>query len=100
MFKPFIWEVNSLSALVLSIEGIIRFLLLVFSIIFIVKSKEKKTYILLLFIYLFIESVWSLGTSNAGTAARHHLVTYWILVILGGGGFIASIRKFIRNVLS
>ncbi len=100
MFKPFIWEVNSLSALVLSIEGIIRFLLLVFSIIFIVKSKEKKTYILLLFIYLFIESVWSLGTSNAGTAARHHLVTYWILVILGGGGFIASIRKFIRNALS
>jgi len=99
MFKPFIWEINSFSSLIVSIEGVVRFLLFIYSIIFIYKSHNKKRYALLMLIYLIVEFSWSLGTSNAGTAARHHLVSYWILVILGGGGLIEAIKKNIGMIL-
>ena len=99
MFKPFIWEVKSLSFLVLSLEGILRFTLIVFSIIFIFKAENNKFrffYILMLIIYFFIETIWALGTSNTGTASRHHLIVQWIVIMLGGAGMI----EFIKYIIS
>ena len=99
MFKPFIWEVKSLSSLVLSLEGILRFTLIVFSIIFIFKAENNKfriLYILMLIIYFFIETIWALGTSNAGTASRHHIIAQWIVIMLGGAGMI----EFIKYIIS
>ena len=99
MFKPFIWEVKSLSLLVLSLEGILRFTLIVFSIISIFKAENNKFrifYILMLIIYFFIETIWALGTSNSGTASRHHIIAQWIVIMLGGAGMI----EFIKYIIS
>jgi len=99
MFKPFVWEVSSISSLVLFLEGMLRFLLIVFSITFIFKADNNRfraLYILMLTIYFFIEIVWALGTSNSGTASRHHLVSQWILIMLGGAGLI----EFIKYIIS
>ena len=100
MFKPFIWDINSFSSLVLGFESIVRFILLLFSMILIVKTKgqKRRLYFILLLIYLFIESIMALGTTNAGTAWRHHQVAQWILVVLGGAGLISFIKQFIRSV--
>jgi hypothetical protein len=100
MFKPFIWEVQSLGQLILSLEGILRFFLIMFSIIFVFKSKNqmKGLYFLLLLIYFFIETIWALGTVNAGTASRHHLVALWIIVLLGGSGLIEFIKYIVKNL--
>lgn len=97
MFKPFIWEISSFSSLILSLEGIIRLLLVLFSMILILRTKGqmKRVYILLLLIYIFIESIMAIGTTNAGTASRHHLIAQWIVIVLGGSGLIAFIKTLL-----
>jgi len=99
MFKPFIWEVNSLSSLVLSLEGLLRFFLIIFSIIYLLKadSRFRAFYFLLLLLYFFIESIWALGTINAGTASRHHLIAQWIIILLGGAGMIEFLKNLIEK---
>lgn len=99
MFKPFIWEVNSISSLVLSLEGLLRLFLIIFSIIYLIKAETRfrALYFLLLVIYFFIESIWALGTINAGTASRHHLVAQWIIILLGGVGMIEFFKNLIEK---
>jgi len=57
------------------------------------KGREQKQVAFLLLIYLMMSALWSLGTINYGTSIRHHLVSYWILVLLLG----ASFHHFIKN---
>ena len=99
MFKPFVWEINSLSSLVLSLEGVIRFALVLFSmrLIFKTKGQMRRVYLLLLLIYIFIESIMAVGTTNAGTASRHHLLAQWIVIVLGGSGLIAFMKTLLIN---
>jgi len=99
MFKPFVWEINSLSSLVLSLEGVVRFALVFFSIRLIFKTKGpmKRVYLSLLLVYIFIESIMAVGTTNAGTASRHHLLAQWIVIVLGGSGLIAFIKALFIN---
>ena len=37
----------------------------------------------------------AIGTANAGTASRHHLVAQWIVIVLGGSGLIAFIKTLL-----
>ena len=99
MFKPFVWEINSLSSLVLSLEGVIRFALVLFSmrLIFKTKGQMRRVYLLLLLIYIFIESIMALGTANSGTASRHDLLAQWIVIVLGGSGLIAFIKTLLMH---
>ena len=39
----------------------------------------------------------ALGTANAGTASRHHLLAQWIVIVLGGSGLIAFIKILLIN---
>ena len=43
--------------------------------------------------YLFIETMWSVGTVNWGTASRHHVVTYGLLAILAFSTWSAFARQ-------
>lgn len=38
--------------------------------------------------------MWALGTKNYGMAIRHHLVPYWIIVLLGTPVLAESLNKF------
>ena len=64
-------------------ENISRILIILLSLIFLFKFKHtNKKYILYLFFtFFFIETVWALGTSNWGTALRHHTTAFPVLVI-------------------
>lgn len=37
----------------------------------------------LLILYFSMSLLWAMGTINYGTAMRHHIVPFWILVVLG-----------------
>ena len=49
------------------------------------KRETTKRTVLFLFIssYLFLEFVWSVGTTNWGTAARHHVPAMGIMLLMG-----------------
>ena len=40
-----------------------------------------------------MEFMWAMGTVNWGTATRHHLVGYSVIVLLGAPGLILFMRK-------
>ena len=97
MFKPFVWEITSFSSLVLSLEGVGRMGGEGVSRVGSLKTKGemRRVYLLLLVIYIFIESIMAIGTANAGTASRHHLVAQWIVIVLGGSSLIAFIKTLL-----
>ncbi|MDC1450339.1 hypothetical protein N8477_06160 [Candidatus Thioglobus sp.] len=88
LFGPFIWDVSNIFDLTAAIESLIR--LLVLYKILQLYFKKKFTHELhqnikiLLSLFLIITVFWSLGTSNYGTAVRHHLLDWWILCIFIG----------------
>lgn len=77
----FIRKLNFLDIIVLS-ENIFR-LYLIISFIFIYSyvNKENNILFLIFFIFfLFFEILWALGTTNWGTASRHHFVPFQLLL--------------------
>ena len=81
--EPNLNKIITIGDLLAFVENIARILLILLSLIFLFKFKHtNKKYILYLFFtFLFIETVWALGTSNWGTALRHHTTAFPVLVI-------------------
>lgn len=85
LFKPFVWEVKTISDFFAFIDTIIRLiglyaLIKYFKTILRINSNNK--YALLLVGILIL--IWSIGTTNYGTAARHNLTTNWLFILLLG----------------
>lgn len=86
MFAPFPWQVTSLMDAYASVEGMLRGVLLTLGIIAWRRARggERNVMLMLLLGYLSIAFLWAVGTSNYGTAIRHHAVHSWILALTGG----------------
>ena len=85
LFEPFPWHVTSVLDIILLYENILR-LYLILSFLKSYKQaniKFKNIILFIFFIYLINEITWSLGTINWGTASRHHIPTFGLLLILG-----------------
>jgi len=95
IFSPFPWNVRNSIDIIPGFEALIRFSLIVFSIILWCKSQgpQRRLYSLLLFIYFSVTLVFAVGTANYGTAMRHNLVSYWLIVLVGGGDLIKFVTK-------
>ena len=57
-------------------------------------SREKNSVVFMFINYLVIEIIWSMGTINWGTALRHHIPSFGLLVI---AAFASSGRRVIRE---
>ena len=57
-------------------------------------SREKNSVVFIFINYLVIEIIWSMGTINWGTALRHHIPSFGLLVI---AAFASSGRRVIRE---
>jgi hypothetical protein len=82
MFKPFLWNVSTLTDIVVMFEGILRFYLL-WKVYKNFKNRSfdgDLSWIFILLIYLLNEFIWSLGTINWGTAMRHHVPVFFCLL--------------------
>jgi hypothetical protein len=90
------WKISSIVDVVALLENILRFWLIWNALKYLVGSYRNKPmfvahnyfgherYILLIFLsYLIMETIWSLGTSNWGTASRHHLPSLGLLLVMG-----------------
>lgn len=84
LFEPMPWRISSIIDIPILIENILRLWFIYLSIKSLRKNKDHHYHRPLLFIflsYLLIEIIWSLGTINWGTAARHHIPSIGLLLI-------------------
>lgn len=86
MLAPFPWQIRSGMDLFAALDGWLRMLLLLFALIAL-ESPPPGTPVgipaFLLVLYGSMSVLWSMGTINYGTAIRHHIVPFWILIVLG-----------------
>jgi hypothetical protein len=95
MFAPFPWQVENVKDICALLESILRFVLLLFAVSSWRRSsgEVRSCYRFLLIVVLGMELMWALGTVNWGTAIRHHVPGYSVIVLLGAPGLILFMRK-------
>ena len=86
MIEPSIFSIHKIRYLDLPIifENFLRvFIILAATFnIAINKINNKHVFYYIIIYFIFIELFWSLGTNNWGTASRHHIPAFGLLVIL------------------
>ena len=96
LFEPMPWKISSIVDLVALLENMLRFWLVWNALKYLVGSYLNKPmfvardffgngrFIFFIFLsYLVMETLWSLGTTNWGTASRHHVPSLGLLVVMG-----------------
>lgn len=82
LFSPFPWRVSTLIDVLASIEGLFR---LGGTVIIIKYGFLKKTFPAasrpVFIISTILILIWAAGTSNYGTASRHHITTNWVFLM-------------------
>ena len=78
------WRVSKYLDVVLLCENIIRgfLILMAFNILIFQKGWKRSSWLFVFLTYFFIESLWAMGTVNWGTAARHHVPSIGLLLII------------------
>lgn len=103
MFAPFPWQIRNVLDVYAAFESLLRLLLMITTVNYIRKQQkgiEKKTYQFLFIMYIVMELIWSMGTLNWGTAMRHHLIAYGLILVLGAEALKIKRRRtksFINN---
>lgn len=81
-FSPYLNQIFYISDILALVENYFRLLLIVILTINITNSiSNNKISIIIFLVYLLLEFTWAMGTSNWGTAMRHHTVANAILLI-------------------
>ena len=96
LFEPMPWKISSIVDVVVLLENMLRFWLIWNALKYLVGSYLNKPmfvarndfgnerFIFFIFLtYLVMETIWSLGTNNWGTASRHHLPSLGLLLVVG-----------------
>jgi hypothetical protein len=92
LFSPFPWQVRGALDIVGVFESFVRMYLLYqgFKGYLRTSGEARKTQGFLLMMFLLMEATWAAGTANWGTAIRHRLVAWPVLVLLGAQGLSAT----------
>jgi hypothetical protein len=101
LFAPFPWQITSWLDIYALTESLLRFILIIFSLIYWYKADgvKRRTWGLFLIIYFSMTFLWAMGTVNYGTSIRHHLLTNWIIIITGGSRLIEFLSQQYRRIL-
>ena len=84
LFSPMPWEIRDPIDVIGVVESSVRIYLFLGALTIIRSdhNKDRSTRVLLLLLFLTLEAVWASGTANWGTAFRHRVVGYGVLVLL------------------
>ncbi len=99
LFAPLPWQVSNIFDLYALAESAWRAALIFYA----VKAwrnsygPQRKLFALLLLLYFSMAFLWALGTTNYGTAIRHHMVNYWIILVLGLPPLWDSVIRLVRG---
>lgn len=90
-FQPMPWHITTIADLGLFLENMLRAFLLwkVLLNLYQLPSQRRGPVLLVFVCYLITETLWAVGTINWGTAARHHVPSFGLLVLAafaGSGG--------------
>jgi len=101
LVAPFPWQVGSPLDIEAMLEGWVRLALLGTSWrAWRLSVGEARSRIGFLFgLFLTMEFLWALGTINWGTAIRHHILAYGLLVLTGGPGLLLILGRARRALL-
>jgi len=80
IFSPFIFQVNSFLSLLAYAESVLRIILFAAALVMLKRNPQTR---ILFIIYLAITAMWAIGVVSFGASIRHHIMTNWILVLLG-----------------
>lgn len=106
LFEPLPWKVSTISDVFLMAENFFRFVLMLMAtrVFLFPNSHKNNAVVFIAFFCLFLEIIWSVGTINWGTAARHHLPVLGFLLIsafcssaFDSGGKYKLSRGFIKT---
>ena len=82
MFSPFPWAVQNALDMAATIESMFRLVALGMTLYMIKTYTYFRSYYLPVFVMvLALCMIWAAGTSNYGTASRHHITTNWFFII-------------------
>ena len=89
LYSPLPWQIRGAMDIYGALEGLLRLTLTFFALKAILNTtgRGRSDLILLAFIFIGMEVAWAAGTANWGTAFRHRLVAWGLLVALGGKGW-------------
>ena len=92
---PFPWEIRGIIDIPAFLTSVLRLTLVAFAFLRWRHSSggQRNAIGFLLVVFLTLEFLWAMGTTNYGTAVRHHMVAWGIIVMLGTPDFIAACRK-------
>jgi len=95
MFAPFPWQVENVKDILALLESMLRFVFLFFAVSSWCRSsgEVRSCYSFLLIAVLGMELIWALGTANWGTAIRHRIPGFSVIVLLGAPGLILFMQK-------
>ena len=99
LFAPFPWNIDSFADTIAAIEALWR-MVLIFHSIKLWRSchgLHRNLFGLMLLLYFSMTFLWALGTTNYGTAIRHHMPSYWLILVMGGPPFIDAVRRTIKG---
>ena len=99
LFAPFPWQVTNWLDIYALTESLLRCILIMLSLIYWYKADgvQRRIWGLLLIIYFSMTFLWAIGTVNYGTSIRHHLLSNWIIIILGGPVLIDFVLRQFRK---
>lgn len=99
LFAPFPWQVTNWLDVYGVAESLLRFALILFSILFWSRAEgiQRRIWGLLLVIYFSMTFLWAMGTANYGTSIRHYILTNLIIIILGGPVLIDFVLRQFRK---
>lgn len=86
VLAPFPWQIRTGMDIIAALDAWLRVLLLFFALYAIWAPPSgipPGIPRFLIILYFSMSVLWAMGTINYGTAMRHHIVPFWILVVLG-----------------
>jgi hypothetical protein len=83
LFEPFPWHISTASDVVAALENILRgwLILKAWKALRIAPVPQRRILLFISFSYLAMETIWSLGTINWGSAVRHHIPALGLLLL-------------------
>jgi len=99
LFEPMPWRITAAIDVVTLLENSLRVWLILKAFVSMrnISHEGRKLLVFIFFSYIVIETIWSLGTINWGTAMRHHLPSIGLLLV---SAFSYSTNKAISQIQS